>query len=329
MQALDVFLANHTILKSEELLQAGSNRSYTRLYTSSGNFILCKNAHVAENNTFFYFAEIFASINAPVPKLIAINEERTQYIQTDGGSQDLLQTTLQLGYTDQVRRLYEEALKALCNLQIKAHANIDYTKCFAAQQFDRYAVQADLNYFKYYFLDLLNLSYNKTILQKEFERWSDYCGAIEPTSFMYRDFQGRNILVNDQQLTFIDFQGGMQGPPHYDVASLLWQAKAALPITWKKELLDYYIAALSVHTPLDEFVFKHNFSRILLTRLLQVLGAYGLRGIIEKRPHFLSSIPYGLEHLKQWLSLYTLDDFPEMTSILEQLIQPEIKAQFQ
>lgn len=329
MQSIEDFFQSHVVLKKEVIAQAGSDRAYTRLYTSQGNFIHCESSNRKENNTFIYFTQAFNALQLPVPQLLACSEDRLQYIQTDGGTSDLLQTTQLLGFTEELKQLYQQALRALCTLQVQGDAHLDYEHCFASKEFDVYAVQADLNYFKYYFLDLLSVTYNKVALQHEFERWGQACAAIKPRHFMYRDFQGRNILVNHHVLTFIDYQGGMKGPIHYDVASLLWQAKAKLPLDWKNNLLNYYIDQLTQYMPVDRDTFNADYAKIVLTRLLQVLGAYGLRGLIEKRPHFVSSIPFGLEHIQQWMHEYTLNDYPELQHVLTILSSPKIMERFQ
>ena len=130
---------------------------------------------------------------------------------------------------------------------------------------------------------------------------------IEPQVFMYRDFQSRNIMIREEKPYFIDFQGGRKGPFYYDVASFLWQAKANYPDSLRQELLDEYLDALRPYHAIDKEQFLTTLRHFVLFRTLQVLGAYGFRGYFEKKAHFIQSVPYAIENLRQLLET----DFPE------------------
>jgi hypothetical protein len=177
-------------------------------------------------------------------------------------------------------------------------------------------------------LDLQDVHYDKAALHAEFNRLSDRISGIHPKYFMFRDFQGRNIMVKEGVVSFIDYQGGMTGPLQYDVASLLWQAKAQLPPAWKQSLYLEYKNAVSKLISIDQTLFDADYSLLVLIRLLQVLGAYGLRGIIQQRAHFISSIPSGLRNLQEWAATYTLDDYPILQEIIAQLGQESFMHRF-
>lgn len=313
-------------IRLETIAKAGSDREYARAFVDDKTYIVCESGNIKENETFFSFSKTFAENKLPTPNVLAINSTKTIYIQDDFGDVNLLSVVIEKGYNDEVKNLYKKAIASLAKLQIQS--NINYGDCFLAKQFDHYAVLADLNYFKYYFLDFLPIDYNKYELNKEFEQLSILIEKIELHYFMYRDFQGRNIMVKNETPYFIDFQGGMKGPIQYDLASLLWQAKAKLPVEWKNELLQFYMQEVSTMIKINKEQFATDYSTIVLIRLLQVLGAYGLRGVIEKRPHFLSSIPQGLENIVEWKQTYELKKFPILNEILTAITQPEIIQKF-
>lgn len=310
-------LGSKQIISTAALTRAGSNRQYYRIVTKAGSYIACENSNINENESFFYFSHFFYQKNIPVPQVFYISEDRTKYILNDLGHITLLDLIIQEGHSEKVYELYQGILQKLAEMQIKASADIDYGKCFAAKQFDAQMALADLNYFKYYFLDFQKIDYDKQALQQELDNLSHAVGNIEELFFMFRDFQGRNIMIQENRCYFIDFQGGMKGPLQYDVASLLWQAKAELPLAWKNDLYAYYKSEVKQYIGIDEVKFDRQYSYLLLVRLLQVLGAYGLRGLIERRPHFLSSIPHGLQNIATWLKLYNLNDYPILHSLLQ------------
>lgn len=191
---------------------------------------------------------------------------------------------------------------------------------------------ADLLYFKYYFLDALAKPYDKQKLIDDFEALSNYLSHTEYKYFMFRDFQSRNIMVKeDNAVGFIDYQGGMNGAPQYDVASLLWQAKANLPDDWKQYLLEDYINAFEeeVGKPIDRDIFSSQYHGYVLIRLLQVLGAYGFRGLFERKAHFLNSIPGALHNLKWFINNQSVGiAVPEFKKVLGYCISDEVIAQF-
>lgn len=317
------FIGESTIVDVESILQAGSDRHYERILTKEKSFILCHNENVQENNTFIYFTQIFHDIKLPVPTIYAVSDDRKDYLLSDNGRISLLDEVLKKGYTEEVKKLYELSLTNLARMQVKADKQIDYSYCFAAKQFDKQSVLADLNYFKYYFLDLHKIIYDKAALNLEFEQLANEVAANTNQHFMFRDFQGRNILIDENQPYFIDYQGGMKGPLQYDVASLLWQAKAKLPMAWRKELFAFYKDELKKYITVHDVQFDIDYSQLLLVRLVQVLGAYGLRGLIEKRSHFLSSIPQGLQNIDAWMATYNLPNYPVLTSLLQQITTEE------
>jgi len=173
--------------------------------------------------------------------VLAVSDDHTVYLQEDFGDVSLLQVLESEGYTDHVYQLFQKSLKALAHLQVQGNKQLNYEWCITSKEFGKQAIMADLLYFKYYFLDTLQIPYDKEKLIDDFEVLSIYLARADHRYFMYRDFQSRNILIQDDEVRFIDFQGGMKGAVQYDVASLLWQAKADLSADWKQRLLDEYV----------------------------------------------------------------------------------------
>ena len=228
--------SSQQIVNIEKLPKSGGDRIYFRLNTQEQSFIAAYNLNVKENETFLYFSDHFKKINAPVPSIFMVNDEQTIYIQEDFGGDCLLDILEAQGENENARKLYEKSLKALAYLQIKGDENLQYKKCITSKEFGKQAILSDLLYFKYYFLDTLKLPYDKEKLGDDFEALSSYLNHADHKYFMFRDFQSRNIMVHNGEPFFIDYQGGMKGALQYDVASLLWQAKADLSDDWKNEL---------------------------------------------------------------------------------------------
>ncbi len=316
----------------DKLPQAGSDRHYFRIFTPGKNYIATYGENVKENESFIYFSELFKKKDLAVPEIYHVSDDTCCYIQEDFGNTCLLDVLEAEGFTTQVYELYKESLAKLAQLQTKGHAGLDYTKCLTNAEFGKQAIMADLLYFKYYFLDALAKPYDKQKLIDDFEALSNYLSHTEYKYFMFRDFQSRNIMVKeDNSVGFIDYQGGMNGAPQYDVASLLWQARANLPDDWKHYLLDDYINAFEeeVGTTIDRDVFSSQYHGYVLIRLLQVLGAYGFRGLFERKAHFLTSIPLALQNLKWFVNNQSVGiAVPEFKKVLEFCTSDEVIEQF-
>jgi len=316
----------------DKLPQAGSDRHYFRIHTADKNYIATYGSNIKENETFIYFSKQFAKKQLATSHLLYVSADQCCYIQEDFGNTCLLDKLEQQGFTPEVYELYKKSLTQLALLQVKGHELIDYSKCLTNAVFGKQAIMADLLYFKYYFLDALGKPYDKQKLIDDFEAVSNYLSHTEYKYFMFRDFQSRNIMVSeDDQVHFIDYQGGMNGAPQYDVASLLWQAKANLTDEWKQALLEDYMDSFEkvVERPLDRDVFRSQYNGYVLIRLLQVLGAYGFRGLFERKAHFLTSIPLALHNLKWFINHQSLGiAVPEFKKVLDYCISDEIIQRF-
>jgi aminoglycoside/choline kinase family phosphotransferase len=315
------------------LPRSGSERRYFRLHEQEGSTIIgTYGANIKENETFFYFSENFFSKKLPVANILAISDDRMFYLQEDFGDISLIDRLETEGYTDDIYRLFQKSLQTLAQLHVKGDKGLDYDRCLTNTEFGKQAIMADLLYFKYYFLDALRKPYDKQKLIDDFEALSNYLTHTEYKYFMFRDFQSRNIMVKkDDSLHFIDYQGGMKGAPQYDVASMLWQARANLSDEWKEKLLNDYITALEkiIDSKINKGTFKSQYNGYVMIRLLQVLGAYGFRGLFERKAHFLTSIPLALTNLKWFINNQSIGiSLPEFKRVLDICVGDEIIQQF-
>ena len=314
------------------LPQSGSERRYFRLHGSNGSVIGTYGANIKENETFIYFSKHFIKKHLPVANILSVNDEISAYLQEDFGDVSLLNILEAEGFTERVYSLFKKSLEALASLQVQGDDGLNYNFCLTNTEFGKQAIMADLLYFKYYFLDALRRPYDKQKLIDDFEALSNYLTNTEYKYFMFRDFQSRNILINNNEsLHFIDYQGGMKGAPQYDVASMLWQARANLPDEWKENLLTDYMDAFEglINSPLDRAIFHSQYNGYVLIRLLQVLGAYGFRGLFERKAQFLTSIPLALKNLKWFFDNQSLGiAVPEFRKVLSLCIGDDVIEQF-
>ncbi len=312
----------------QEFPTSGSHRRYFRLSGGPQSLIGVVGTSQQENHAFIALSRHFRSKGLHVPAVLAVSEDGLAYLQEDLGDQvlfDLLAHGRENGfYSAPEKQLLLQTIRQLPRLQFLGGEGLDWSVCYPQEAFDARMVDFDLNYFKYCFLKATGLEFNEIQLQEDFEQFKADLLLEQDNTFLYRDFQARNVMIKDGEPWFIDYQGGRRGPIYYDVASFIWQARSRFPEQLKQELIDAYLDALQEFKQVDKEQFRSRLRLFVLFRTLQVLGAYGFRGYFEKKPHFLSSIPYALQNLRTLLQT-PFTEYPYLNGLLQELsVMPQL-----
>ena len=320
------------------LSAAGSNRQYFRvqgrqvhptLNPQLSTLIAVIGTNREENQAFVTWARVFKEAHLPVPEVFAVSEDEMVYLQEDLGDVSLY-TFISEGrtnngnYSKQEINAIRQAIRVLPQFQflpvVYPKVAETFSCCYPQAEMDRTSVMFDLNYFKYCFLKLKEVEFNEYKLLHDFEALADDLLSDTDNTFLYRDFQSRNVMLKDGEPYFIDFQGGRRGPIYYDVASFLWQSSAKFSDALRNQLIDGYLDALQAFKPMSKADFLPKLHLFVLFRILQVLGAYGYRGLWEKKEYFINSIPLAIRNLQQELSLGTSDAYPYLKEVCLSLI---------
>ncbi len=282
----------------------GSGRKIIRLANERVSAIGVLYGVREENVAFLAFSRHFRKHGLPVPEIYAEDLANGAYLEEDLGDTvlfDFLSKNRNGANIDApVVEAYRKVVAVLPRFQVEAARDLDYSVSYPCASFDRQSIAWDLNYFKYYFLRLAAIPFNEQGLENDFSRLADFLLSAPRDYFLYRDFQSRNVLLRDGQPFFVDYQGGRKGALQYDIASLLFDAKADLPPSLRQDLLEHYIRCLRKFLDVDRDAFLHYYYAYVYVRILQALGAYGFRGFYERKTHFLQSVPYALKNLR-WL----------------------------
>lgn len=281
-----------------------------------------------ENVAFLEFSRHFRRHNLPVPQIYAEDLDRGAYLEQDLGNTTLFDYLSQNRTGEQIGEpaveYYRQTLSILPHFQTEAGRDLNYKVCYPRASFDRQSIAWDLNYFKYYFLRLAGIPFSEQALEDDFSRLTKFLLTAPHDYFMYRDFQSRNIMLHEGDLYFLDYQGGRKGALHYDVASLLFDAKADLPPSLRAQLLDHYLNELARLIPLERPMFMQHYYAFVYVRLMQALGAYGFRGFYERKPLFLQSVPYALKNVRWLLHNATLPvSLPTLTEAFMAMLGSE------
>jgi aminoglycoside/choline kinase family phosphotransferase len=285
--------------------------------------------HVREENAaFLEFSRHFRKHGLPVPEIYAQDLEHGAYLEEDLGDMSLFEFVSEHRLGERIEpsavEAYKQVIATLPRFQIEAGRDLNYKVCYPRGSFDRQSISWDLNYFKYYFLRLAGIPFSEQALENDFRTLTKFLLSAGRDYFLYRDFQSRNIMLRDGQPFFLDYQGGRKGALQYDVASLLYDAKADLPPELRQQLLDHYLDTLAGFVDLKREAFMHHYYAYVYIRIMQALGAYGFRGFYERKVHFLQSVPYALKNLRWLLHNVTLPiALPTLTAAFYSMLASE------
>jgi aminoglycoside/choline kinase family phosphotransferase len=310
-----------------DLAADGSTRQYFRLMRGETQTAVgALGPDREENRAFLSFAKAFRSIGLPVPEIYAEDREAGVWLEEDLGDTTLFQVLSaardecgQDQFPPEIEPLYRTVLSILPRFQVLGHRAIDYRLAYPRRAFDRQSIRWDLNYFKYHFLKLAHVPFNEQRLENDFSSLTEHLLQADADYVLYRDFQSRNIMIRAGEPWFIDFQGGRKGAPHYDVASLLYDAKANLPAALRDAFLEHYLDALTEHVAVDRARFREEFTSFVLVRLMQAMGAYGYRGFFERKRRFLESVPNAARNLEDILAAGLPVALPELERVFHRI----------
>jgi aminoglycoside/choline kinase family phosphotransferase len=315
------------------LPESGSYRRYFRLKGQTKTAIAVYNEDRKENIAFIEFSRHFKRKNLAVPEIYEVNLSENIYLQEDLGDTTLFAYITEhrpgVEFSDDLINILKKVLDELVLFQIKGSEGFDYSYCYPRAAFDKQSMMWDLNYFKYYFLKLAKIPFDEQDLENDFLKFSDFLLEAKTDYFLYRDFQTRNIMIRDEKPYFIDYQGGRKGALQYDLASLLYDAKADIPQEVRNSLRKFYIEKLSEFQDVDKDKFNGYYFGYVLIRIMQAMGAFGFRGFYEKKTHFLQSIPFAVQNLEYLLNTVELPvELPELMKVLRALTQSEELKKF-
>lgn len=307
------------IIRIEPISSSGSNRYYAIIYYDDSTILGCNNRNVRENEAFIYFSNLFYESNLPVPHILHVSDDKTIYFQTYFSELSLfdLLKIKNFHYDNEIVDYYLQALQLL--QQFNKFTDIDFSKTYPKPSFDSRSIRWDLNYFKYNFLKIIDLPFDEDKLENDFEELENIVFSYSQNYLSLRDYQSANLMLNNNKVYVIDFQGARIGSQMYDVAALLFDSKAQMPNDIRERLLLFYLNLINSDN--NKFSkLKDEFYWIALFRQMQALGTFGYRGLIQHKPSFISSIPFGVNNLEIITNNLNLNNLVELPKIFEILI---------
>ena len=314
----------------------GSDREIYRLFSGENTIIGILGKDVEENKAFLNFSRHFRQADLKVPEIFIENAEKNAYLEEDLGDYTLFQWMMEIrkkhGFTNDVKNMYKKVIEYLPNFQIKAGTSIDYSYCYQHHEFGQVSMNWDLHYFQHRFIEpFYHCTLNRWGLENDFQTLINFLLEENREYFLYRDFQSRNVMIKNNEPYFIDYQSGRLGALQYDVASLLYDAKADLPESFRKEMIDVYLKNIQIFKSIDQTRFMNYFYGFVLIRIMQAFGAYGFLSVVKKKKHFFRSVPFAIQNLKTLLEsdLEIFNMLPTLKEIYQNLITDESLTKFE
>ncbi|MEW6752162.1 MAG: RNase adapter RapZ [Candidatus Latescibacterota bacterium] len=311
-----------------ELRADGSNRTYYRLLRGPFSAIGAVGPDAEENRAFLSYSRAFRSIGLNVPQIYGDDPGAGVWLEEDLGNTTLFDALVEAReagpgnpFPEAVVGVYRRVVEVLPRFQVEGGQVVDYSVAYPRAAFDLQSILWDLNYFKYHFLKLAHVPFNEGRLEDDFARLAGLLLQADTSFFLYRDFQSRNVMLRQGEPWFIDYQGGRRGALHYDIASLLYDAKAAIPDPLREELLEHYLDALEGHLAVDRPAFRQLYRGYVLVRIMQAMGAYGYRGFFERKARFLQSVPYAARNIEGILAQGLPVSLPALEAVFHRIVQ--------
>lgn len=312
----------------------GSSRKYYVITDEDGSTMYGVTSKSAgENLAFYNLSKLFAEKGLPVPDVYGISDDHLCYLQEDLGTltlQDYLKANRDENgeYNSAAKSMLHKVMAQLPDFQFKGASGYIFQQCYPVASMDETSIMFDLNYFKYCFLKLTGIEFNEVMLQDDFQKFTVDIMSDCVNNFLYRDFQSRNVMIKDGNPRYIDYQGGRRGPIYYDVASFLWQSSANYSDALRNELIDTYLTSLLQYKSISHEEFVRHLRKFVLFRTMQVLGAYGYRGLWEKKQYFIKSIPQAIKNLDWLVRKGVVNEYPYLKEVAEMLVKDQQSRMF-
>lgn len=257
---------------------AGSGRLYYRIKEYKKSSILQVNAIANEDfKNFVSFGKYFHSVDLPVPRIYAVDEQAAQVLMEDLGKRSLFDYTLpEEPLSGNVRILYQDVIQALIKFQESSSSVFMARPDLGARKFDYASLKWETDYFTTNYLKrIANVDDIPSYVQDFFSTLACSVDTHQKV-LMHRDFQSQNIMIRpNSEIAFVDFQGARRGSMYYDLASLLFDPYTSLPLFLIIDFFEFWRTQYRECSNFSKEESWVSFLEAALQRIMQALGAYG------------------------------------------------------
>ena len=292
-----------------------SARQYFRYMSKTGeSFILAAYPEPFDPDRFNYrqVCHLLSEIGLPVPEIITLDAELGIVLQEDLGNESL-QGRLLTAAAEERRVLLRQAIEHIVTIQQEGPRALQPEDEASLLAFDEEKLNWELLYFECHYLrgyKGLEPAETKNLMD-EFTRLATELAGFS-RCLCHRDYHVRNLMLKDGKIFITDFQDARQGPPSYDLVSLL-KDSIQLDTQEVNEYRDYYLDRASLSQTEEDFM--RQFHLMCIQRLLKALGTYGFQIVTRDNFLYQQYVPGSLH--RSLISLQAVPEFPYIQSIVE------------
>ena len=286
----------------------GSTRLFWRISvpTSGIRYIAMENApntpfQNRENLAYLEIGRHLFKKGLPIPEIYRADLTTGRFIMEDIGDTNLQGRVAQL---KEKVPLYQKIVEILIRLQMEGSEGFNEAWTCQTERYDRSVMRRyESDYFREAFLcNYLGLKRDLAVLDGPFDHLAGMASRAGNQFFLHRDFQSRNIILSNDKIGILDWQGGRLGPLGYDLASLLIDPYTALSVGERDLIFQYYLDLLQSFDLNGIGPFQDVFPYLAIQRNLQILGAFSYLSRVKKKSRFEAHISPALKSLHVLLS---------------------------
>ncbi len=286
------------VISFEELKGGVSDKLIIRICTSNNSIIGIYNESIKENEAYIGFTNVFNRLKLNTSEILHVSADKKIYFAKDLGKETLYDIIRRYSVRSELIQIYKRVIEYLVKFQVLGADTINFNLCFETMTFDHEQIKFDADKFKKYFLKRYLQKEDKIIDDNVLNDIMNLTINVSGKYFMYRDFQPRNIIIQNNEPYFVDYQSGRLGPPQYDLISFLYSGSIDITDDERNVLKDYYYAEFTKYNKLDKEIFFNSLDYFALLRIIQVLGSYSHSYIEKNNSNVLRKIPVAINNLQ-------------------------------
>ncbi|MCT4635228.1 MAG: phosphotransferase [Rickettsiales bacterium] len=308
---------NFKNLERQKLKNDASFRSYERLITDRGSFILMDAPPTKEETLpFIRMSEFLRKNDLSAPEVLAQDTKNGFLLLEDFGNEsfnNILNGKSVLSEELTEERVYEKAIDALIRLHKLPSIDIDLPRYNDAM------LLKESNCFIDWYVSVLNGEASTKEMKEEFNLIVKHLMTISKRFgevVVHRDYHADNLIWLEDRIAFrkvgmLDFQDAVIGSPIYDLVSLLEDARRDVSPSLADKMIKRYLKAFPTYSRKD---FNVAYATLGVQRNLKIIGIFARQAAKYKNPSYLSMLPriwryihHDLKNpqllpLKQWLT---------------------------
>ncbi len=289
----------------DKLTGDASTRRYYRLFTDKASYVACLDNPFNDDRSKHPFLSIQEFLNknqVRVPKILDHNLPKGYLLQEDLGNTTLIQHIGALTSKEEELSIYKKIVDQLLELHRIPEETAKSSDLFHLK-FDLQKYMDETRFTFKYFLNFFDKNQDENLIQELEAQFEPIMKRLAEKKMVitHRDFHSRNIMVQNGQFVFIDFQDARWGIPQYDLVSLLEDCYYELDDKNRETLKRYYYDNLDpvIHGQKSYEEFLCLYEDMTIQRVFKAVGSFCYIYNWRKDERYLKYIGFAMEKIRK------------------------------